>query len=315
MDLLKEGFLGNLQTRENRVFDDNPKIANNNLTTHGSDWLWSVTAFFGFILLGVIVWTYTTSPRRRVFHYFSIAILLVGTIYYYAMASNLGGHAVPVQFRRDGLLSRTRQVFWVRWIGYFINFSLIFFALLLLSGVGWASILFTIGLTMLWAVMLLVGGLVRSDYKWGFYVFALLVYFFILWQVLGVARKYASRVDAGVHKIFSGLAAYTLFFMLLYPISWGLSEGGNVIQNDSSAVFYGVLDVFSQGLFALALIFATRDLDFGRMRLEFMEYGRIHDHGRWDQHEKVPHHNHNPHNNLHDGAPGGTVGGTGGNIV
>lgn len=151
--------------------------------------------------------------------------------------SNLGGHAVPVEFRHDGLPNRTRQVFWVRWVGYFINFSLIFFALLLLSGVGWASILLsvihyptqlfnpslmlkgggvtysTIGLTMLWATMLLVGGLVSSTYKWGYYVFALLIYFFILWQVLGVSRKHASKLDAGVHKAFSGLAAYTLFLM------------------------------------------------------------------------------------------------------
>jgi len=58
--------------------------------------------------------------------------------------SNLGGHAVRVEFRHDGVPNRTRQVFWVRWIGYFINFSLIFFALLLLSGVGWASILLSV---------------------------------------------------------------------------------------------------------------------------------------------------------------------------
>jgi len=71
----------------------------------------------------------------------------------------------------------------------------------------------TIGLTMLWATMLLVGGLVSSTYKWGYYVFSLLIYFFIAWQVLGVSRRHASRLDTGVHKAFSGLAAYTLFLM------------------------------------------------------------------------------------------------------
>lgn len=94
------------------------------------------------------------------------------------------------------------------------------------------------------------------------------------------------------------------------------------MQNDSGAVFYGVLDVFSQGLFSLALIFATRDLDFERLGLEFMEYGRVHDHGHWDKSEKTQHHDnhHNAHNTTHEGAtltaPGGTGGGgTGGNIV
>ena len=93
------------------------------------------------------------------------------------------------------------------------------------------------------------------------------------------------------------------------------------MQNDSGAVFYGVLDVFSQGLFSFALIFATRDLDFKRLGLEFMEYGRVHDHGHWDKSEKAQHHanHHNTHNTTHEGttlsAPGGTGGGTGGNIV
>jgi bacteriorhodopsin len=74
----------------------------------------------------------------------------------------------------------------------------------------------TIGLTMIWATMFLCGALVSSSYKWGFFVFALLIYYFIIWQVLGVARKYTSRVEPGVHKIFAGLAAYEIFFM--YPL-------------------------------------------------------------------------------------------------
>lgn len=151
--------------------------------------------------------------------------------------SNLGATIVRVEFGQDGISGRTREVFWVRWVGYFINFTLIFFALLLLSGVGWATIILylppnphhthsletgmlifegggsTIGLTMLWATMFLTGALVASSYKWGFFVFAILIYFFLIYQVLGAARGYASRVDQGVHKIFSGLSAYIFFFM------------------------------------------------------------------------------------------------------
>lgn len=140
MDTTDLPFLA-ARSHGNTALLHNPPIANNNLTSHGSSWCWAVCALHAFLLLGVIAWTYSTNPRRRVFHYFSIAILLVATIYYFVLASDLGGHAVPVEFRRYGLIGRTRQVFWVRWIGYFINFSLIFFSLLLLSGVGWASIL------------------------------------------------------------------------------------------------------------------------------------------------------------------------------
>ncbi|KAL7268675.1 hypothetical protein RUND412_008693 [Rhizina undulata] len=297
--------------RSNLALHSNRPIANNNITTHGSDWMWAVCALHGIILLGVIGWTYATDSRKRVFHYISIAILLVASIYYYIMASDLGGYAVPVEFRHDGLVRRTRQVFYTRWVGYFINFSLAFFALLLLSGVGWASILFTIGLTMLWATMFLIGEFVSSSYKWGFFVFAICLYFFICWQTLGIARRYAYRVDPEVHKTFAGLTAYLLFFMALYPISWGLSEGGNVIKNDSECVFYGILDVFSQGLFAAALLFTTQRLDFDRLQLSFSEYGRIKDRVREVIHEEKVMHGQG--NGVRDGPADGPAAGNAGN--
>lgn len=52
-----------------------------------------------------------------------------------------------------------------------------------------------------------------SSYKWGFFVFAVLIYFFIIWQVLGVARSYARRVEPSVHKIYFALAAWVLGLM------------------------------------------------------------------------------------------------------
>jgi bacteriorhodopsin len=68
---------------------------------------------------------------------------------------------------------------------------------------------------MVWATMLLVGALVRSGYKWGFWVIAVVVYFLLCWQVMGVARQYAARHDDRVAKVFVGLAAWELFLMLV----------------------------------------------------------------------------------------------------
>lgn len=188
-------------------------LTSNNITTHGSDLDWAICALHAFLLLGVIVWTYMTNPRRRVFHYFAISMLSVATIYYFIIASNLGGAAVPVEFRGGNILNRTRQVFYARWVGYFINFALIWFALLLMSGVGWASILFTVGLSMLWATMFLIGMFVRSSYKWGFFVIAIILWALIIWQVMGIARSYANTVDSTTHRTFTLLALWELFFM------------------------------------------------------------------------------------------------------
>jgi bacteriorhodopsin len=42
------------------------------------------------------------------------------------------------------------------------------------------------------------------------------------------------------------LSLYFTTMWLLYPIAWGVSEGGNVIPPDSEAVFYGVLDIMTK---------------------------------------------------------------------
>lgn len=259
----------------NRALQTNPPHAINNITRNGSNWLWAVMALHGFLFLAVLALTLKQKHQQRVFHYIALALLLVPTIAYYTMASNLGSHAVPVQFREGGIPGRTRQIFWVRFVEWFVTWSLEVLALLLLSGVGWSTILFTIGLTMLQAVMYLVGALTRTSYKWGYYAFAVFLYFLIAYQLFVAARAWARKFDVG--KTFSGLTAYLLFFWLLYPISWGLSEGGNVISNDSEQIFYGILDIFSKGLFALALVWLARKFDYKRLGLEMGDHGRIHD--------------------------------------
>lgn len=270
----------------NDAVEVNPSTAYFRQTDDGSSLNWAIMTLHAVLLLAVLAWTFTTNSRRRVFHYFAIAILFVATIYYFILASNLGSSPVTAEFERrmDGL---TRQVFYTRWVGYTINFSIIIFALLLLSGVGWASILFTIFLTIGWGVMFLIGMFVRTSYKWGFFVFGVVFYFLIVWQLLKNARGYAARVDTAGHKAYSTLAAYTAFFMLLYPVAWGVSEGANRTKNDSEQIFYSVLDVFSQGIFAVMLLMLTKALDFDILHLGYTEYGRVH-HG----HEKPLHHGH-----------------------
>ena len=83
---------------------------------------------------------------------------------------------------------------------------------------------------------------------------------------------------------------------MLYFVSWGCSEGGNKITNDSEQIFYSVLDVLSQGLFTLALLTLTRRLDFDLLGLAFTEYGRIRN--------RLTGHGNEKHNSAAAGASG-----------
>ncbi|KAI5807296.1 hypothetical protein DFH27DRAFT_479101 [Peziza echinospora] len=276
--------------RANDVLKTNRPVGNNHMTTHGSDWMWAVTALMAVLFLITLGLTLVTKHRQRVYHYLALALLLIPTITYFTMASNLGSTAIRTEFKQDGIQGRTRQVFWVRYIGWFITWPIIVLSLLLMTGVGWSTIIFTMGLSMLYAVMFLCGALTHSSFKWGYFVIALLALFLLAYQLLVAARPWARRFDTS--KWYIPLAAYTLFFWCLYPISWGLSEGGNVISNDGEHVFYGILDIFSKGLFALALVFLAKQMDFKRLGLWMHDHGRLapgYDDGT-GRHEKLAHH-------------------------
>lgn len=79
------------------------------------------------------------------------------------------------------------------------------------------------------------------------------------------ARQFAGHVGADVQKIYTICGSWTIFLWFLYPIAWGLSEGGNVIAPDSEAVFYGVLDIMAKPVFGTLLLWGHRNIDPTRL--------------------------------------------------
>ena len=53
-------------------------------------------------------------------------------------------------------------------------------------------------------------------------------------------------MGADILRNFTILAGWTVSVSMVYPIVWGVSEGGNVIAPDSEAAAYGVLDILAQ---------------------------------------------------------------------
>merc|ERR1711964_863928 len=74
----------------------------------------------------------------------------------------------------------------------------------------------------------LVGALVRTRYKFGFYAFGCAALLAIFYELAGSGRKHARALGSDVYRVYMG---------------WGVCEGGNVIAPDSEAVFYGILDL------------------------------------------------------------------------
>jgi len=120
----------------------------------------------------------------------------------------------------------------------------------------------------------LVGALVRTRYKFGFYAFGCAALLAIFYELAGSGRKHARALGSDVYRVYMGCGVVTLFVWLLYPVAWGVCEGGNVIAPDSEAVFYGILDFLAKPIFSILLILGHWSISPERMGLCISQFGQ-----------------------------------------
>ena len=254
--------------KRNNAVDINYTGAADNIAINeaGSDWYWAV---FSVMALSVLVFSgmaFTVPRGERVFHYLTIAIVATASIAYFTMASDLGSVAIVSEFANYSSLP-TRQVFYARYIDWFITTPLLLLDLLLLAGLPWSTIIFTILMNETMVLTGLFGAITPSSYKWGYWTFGMVAYGFVAYVLIFEARKNALRLGSDVHRLYIGVALWTAFLWTLYPIAWGLSEGGNVTSSDGEAVFYGVLDLLAKPVFGLWVLLGHRGIGMERLGL------------------------------------------------
>ncbi|QDS67723.1 hypothetical protein FKW77_005808 [Venturia effusa] len=244
------------------------------ITTHGSNWYWAVTALMivcttAFLALGHM------KPRQdRIFHYITAAITMVAAIAYFSMASNLGFTPIAVQYRRSNpvVSGVYREIFYVRYIDWMITTPLLLMDLLLTAGMPWPTLIWVILVDWVMIVTGLVGALVVSSYKWGYFAFGCAALAYIVYVLAFEARKHANNLGSDIGRVFLTCGSLTAFLWILYPIAWGLCEGGNVISPDSEAAFYGVLDVLAKPVFGALLLFGHKNIAPSRLGLRIRDY-------------------------------------------
>ncbi|EJU04452.1 heat shock protein 30 [Dacryopinax primogenitus] len=264
----------------NYALDANPSNSQIDIETNGSDWLWAVCATFLFFDLLFVLWSFTRPRGSRAFHILAIAILSVGTIAYYSMASDLGATPVIAEFYGDRHQNyagepATRAIWYVRYILWFINAPLLVLAIALASALPVSDIfgaMFMIDVTVICG---LVGALTPSTYKWGYYGFGVGALIYTVSVLLGPGRISAGYVGSDIASIHTRGVAYLSFIALIYPICWGLSEGGNVITSDGEMVFYGILDLFTMPFFLALHMFQLRAVDLGRFGMTGVGIGGV----------------------------------------
>ncbi|KAH7126569.1 hypothetical protein B0J11DRAFT_280887 [Dendryphion nanum] len=293
----------------------NGRTADIAITTRGSDFYFAISAVMAlsaFIFIGLAM---RKHRRDRIFHYITAAIVFVAAIAYFTMGSNLGFTPIAVEYARsDPRASGVyREVFYVRYIDWFITTPLLLLDLLLTAGMPWPTILWDILVDWIMIVTGLVGALVPSVYKWGYFTFGCAALVYIIYQLVWEARRHAIPLGDDIRKCFLYCGSLTALLWIVYPIAWGVCEGGNIIAPDSEAVFYGVLDFLAKPIFGALLIWGHRNIDPARLGLSIRDY---------DDDPSVSGHMHGVHekqraagaaSNCHtDGHRGGHINGSSG---
>lgn len=102
----------------------------------------------------------------------------------------------------------------------------------------------------------------------GFFTFGLASLFFLLYTIIIEGRAYSRPLGADLTRLYGILSCWAATIMLVYPIIWGVSEGGNVIPADSEAVAYGILDLLTKPVFGGVLIWGLRNVDLERLGIQ-----------------------------------------------
>lgn len=255
----------------NDALRTHPPAGDRYLSTNGSNWLWAVTAVFGLTTLLLFAHKFRALRGERFFHYLFIIANFVGLIAYFAMAADLAWDVIAQRNQRGR--GFTRQIFWAKYVFWVVSFPAIIIALGVLSGISWATVFFNVVLSWIWIISYLVAAYTTSNYKWGFFAFGALAHIFLALSTLQHGMRSATRV--GIRRDYTMLTGYANFFWLLYPIAWGLSDGGNVIGVTSSFIWFGILDLLLVVGFSIAVVVLSRRWDYGRLNIAFTQYGRV----------------------------------------
>ncbi|KAI0807308.1 hypothetical protein C8Q74DRAFT_1163602, partial [Fomes fomentarius] len=247
--------------------DTNPPNADRHITVGGSDWLWAVFAVMLLSDLIMIFWAFSRLRGTRLFHQIAVIVLTTATITYFSMASDLGATPVVAEFSRGN--TGTRQIWFVRYIQWFIMFPLLLLELLLATGLSHSDIFTAIFMGWVMVVCMLVGALVPTVYKWGYIVFACMALFYIWFVLLGHGRRSTFAAGGVVRTGYLRSSGYLAFLLPLYLICWGCSEGGNVISPTAEMVWYGILDLLAGPVFLFGLLWSLRRVDYSTFGLRY----------------------------------------------
>jgi bacteriorhodopsin len=161
-------------------------------------------------------------------------------------------------------------------------------AQLFTAGVPWQHAIFVVFMEWFAVVSGLAGAFTESDYKWGYFTMSVAALFYIIYSILIPGRRHANAVGPEITRTFNIGAGLLVGVAILYPICWGVSEGGNVIAPDSEAVFYGILDLIIFGVYGILLLAGHQNVEPDTIGLRLRNYDEGFGRARYEKNGAAP---------------------------
>lgn len=106
----------------------------------------------------------------------------------------------------------------------------------------------------------------------GYYAFWIWCWLLLIYYLAWIPRKFALAVGRDIARLHYIVSGWVLLLWMIYPICWGVSEGGNVIAPDSEFIFYGILDCNLIPITSAFFLAAHWKIDPARLGLRLRTY-------------------------------------------
>jgi len=228
----------------------------------GNRTLWVIAVIMALSSLAFYGMAYRVPVQKRLFHILTAFITTFAFLSYYAMASGDGisyNKIVKTETHKhvpDTYQTIYREVYWARYVDWSLTTPLLLLDLSLLAGLNGASILVAVVADLIMVLTGLFAAFGSEDgQKWGWYTIACIAYLVIVYQLALNGRAAAANKDGKTKAFFAAIAGFTLILWTVYPIIWGIADGGRLVGLDAEIIAYAVLDVLAKPVFGFWLLF------------------------------------------------------------